>query len=256
MESDAIVKRLEGLESELSALNDTLLTIRYDDYRRTVVAEINEVLAEYNEQLMEPKIGLMDNFMACSRREYCKNSITRVIEEANIAYLKFGTHEAIEVLEALRSHMASENGCHEDCGLYVRRVLEDTATIYQLSDKIRDRLERVALEKVSSGRVPMDMDPEDVSNLISPLSNSHRLAILSKLYDGEMAFSDLSSSTGLKTGHLQFHIKALMEQGYLRKAKKRGSYCISLRGLIAIDALKDLDRKLKDIGTVDEGEDK
>ena len=249
MESEAIVKRLEGLESELSALNDTLLTIRYDDYRNTVVAEINQVFAEHSGTLTESKIGVMDDFMACTSRQYCKNNMSRVVEEANIAYIKFGTKEALEVLNALKVGLSDgSDRCQDpECGRYARRVLEDTEAIYLLSDKIRERLERVALEKVSEGRPPMDMDPEEISNLISPLSNSHRLSILSKMYNGEMAFSDLSDSTGLKTGHLQFHLKALMDQGYLRKAKKRGSYCISLRGLIAIDTLKDLDRKLKDI---------
>jgi len=56
----------------------------------------------------------------------------------------------------------------------------------------------------------------------------------------EMGFTQISKALGLRTGHLQFHLKALKDAGYVRSSRRRRSYMITEKGIAALDGLNKL----------------
>ena len=90
------------------------------------------------------------------------------------------------------------------------------------------------------------LSPELAEHLLSPLANAKRVQILLLLHFESCRLAELSKRLDLKKGHIQFHLKALMQVGYIHFDRKSYLYNITPRGTVALDGLKklvmDLDR--------------
>jgi DNA-binding HxlR family transcriptional regulator len=79
-----------------------------------------------------------------------------------------------------------------------------------------------------------DLPDEKVGEALVPLAHSARISILSALSPGSLAFSDMSQKVGLRTGHLQFHLKTLIKAGLVEKEGRRGHYRMTEKGRKAL----------------------
>jgi DNA-binding transcriptional ArsR family regulator len=70
-----------------------------------------------------------------------------------------------------------------------------------------------------------------VDTVIEPLANSDRLKILTGLCEGKKSYSRLAQITGLRGGHLTFHIRKLSGAGLIAQEDSKGDYVITERGL-------------------------
>jgi DNA-binding transcriptional ArsR family regulator len=70
-----------------------------------------------------------------------------------------------------------------------------------------------------------------VANVLEPLANPARLRILFATSAGKKGFSRLSQLTGLKGGHLIFHLRKLLDAGFIVQEDNKGDYLITQRGL-------------------------
>ena len=74
---------------------------------------------------------------------------------------------------------------------------------------------------------------EKAESLIAPLANARRLEIMGLLSENEKTFSDISRKTGLRTGHLQFHLRILEKGSYIENDKKTKTYRLTEKGRTA-----------------------
>ena len=81
----------------------------------------------------------------------------------------------------------------------------------------------------------LSADLISISHMFAPLSHPARLQILQVLSLRDRAFTDLSRELDLRTGHLQFHMRPLLDEGYVSKLRNRGDYSITPRGRTALD---------------------
>ncbi len=90
-------------------------------------------------------------------------------------------------------------------------------------------------------------EPIDVSylveNVLEPLANTARLKIVLSLCEGEKSFSKLNQLTGLKGGHLIFHLKKLSDAGLIAQEDNKGDYITTQRGIEAAKKISILPRK-------------
>ncbi len=82
--------------------------------------------------------------------------------------------------------------------------------------------------------------PEEVERVIAPLSNSWRLTILRILRQHECTMSEIGKALNMKTGHLQFHMRALKDAGYITSERRRRTYSITEKGEKAMRGLAEL----------------
>ncbi|MCK7510435.1 MAG: winged helix-turn-helix domain-containing protein [Desulfobacterales bacterium] len=77
------------------------------------------------------------------------------------------------------------------------------------------------------------MEPEKLEAMLSPLSNAVRLKILALLYTSSRSFTEIMSELQMQKGHLQFHLRKLVDSGYVNVDRRTHLYSIGEKGLIS-----------------------
>ncbi|TFG02668.1 MAG: ArsR family transcriptional regulator [Promethearchaeota archaeon] len=81
-----------------------------------------------------------------------------------------------------------------------------------------------------------------LNNLLAPLSNVLRLKILKTLNDGAKFYTQMEEQTGIKAGHLSFHVEKLKDAGYVIQQDKK--YMITLKGRKALNLISRMNKEL------------
>ena len=123
-------------------------------------------------------------------------------------------------------------------------------TCYDTYCRERDDLMR-AIGKLSATRQVIRQKKQDLyiadlpdeqvlSTIIDPLSHPARFSILKGLSGGSMSYTELSSLTGYKGGHLLFHVTRLIEAGLIIKSEPTGLYSLTEKGVAVMTLVKNL----------------
>lgn len=230
------------MESNINTLTEKVCRIRMDDFKRAVIGEIVEVLTEEGERLMEKGEATMQSFAICQNRGMCRDSMEDAIRMAIDSFYRVGPDSAIQILDEFREDMISNQGCEsKECQEFAGTVLNDAMAALNIARRLQERMESMGVVSLSPSHGDLG---EGIVDTLSLLANQHRLRILESLYESEKCFSDLSAATGLRTGHLQFHIQALQEKGTVRRTPIRGVYAITVMGMTALEGLREFDARL------------
>jgi len=81
------------------------------------------------------------------------------------------------------------------------------------------------------------LEPEKLEAMLSPLSNAVRLKILALLYTSSRSFTEIMSELQMQKGHLQFHLRKLLDSGYVNVDRRTHLYSLGEKGLMAVDGL-------------------
>jgi DNA-binding transcriptional ArsR family regulator len=87
-----------------------------------------------------------------------------------------------------------------------------------------------------------EANEELINNILTPLSNVIRLEILKHLSKGGKYYSQLEESTGIKAGHLLFHVEKLRDAKFVIQENKK--YLITMKGRRALSLISGLKREL------------
>jgi len=79
-------------------------------------------------------------------------------------------------------------------------------------------------------RGPFFLSPERIVNMLVPLANVQRITVLQCLLRGEKRFGALLRTLKITHSPLRFHLKILIENGYVVQEGERGSYSITPKG--------------------------
>lgn len=233
-----IAGRLERLERSMDILIRAGGGIGREEYKRRVLREVQKVVSEYGRHDVAHRVECMNDILHCSKRRFCTKSIVSKVESAGMAYLQ-DDHE--RTLDILRDLERSIENCSDDCEVdecraYALGLVSEVITVFEVAGRIERGI----------GSLPHEMedvaplDPQEVSRMLTPLSHPTRVSILMKLEQGGMGFTELSRELDLRTGHLQFHLRALENVGYIRQERRGGHYVISLQGMTALSGLREL----------------
>lgn len=84
------------------------------------------------------------------------------------------------------------------------------------------------------------LSPTQVEEVLAPLSNAWRINILLLLSKEAATLAELSKALGLKKGHLQFHLKTLVDPDYAAYDRRTHLYALTPKGKAALDGLASL----------------
>lgn len=241
-EPATLSERLAFLESNFSALSDRFCRIRLDDFKRAVISDIADVLTEEGEKLIHRGATNMEGFAICRSRDGCRHALEDIVRSATDAFYRIGPENALIILHDFRGRLLQNISCESrECQEYVSTVLNEVIVSMHIASRLQERME--SLGAVVSSPKPVELSADIVSTL-SALANPYRLQILETLYESEKSFSDLSQVTGLRTGHLQFHIQSLQDQDTIRKTSIRGVYAITIAGMTILEGLREFDARM------------
>lgn len=241
MRNEELRKQIEALRFEVRAMGDSFMSLRQDDVRSAMVRQIRPVLLEMMDRELDE-----DEFLAMPRSELVvlQRDIIRWLEGALEA---FGRENSTGGMEYLRVHRSRK--VVEDLG--IDRAIDLMASLEaQLTSYFNTYT--TALQVGNAGSAEMTpareatLSPASAEAALGPLSSSIRISILQRLSAEDDGLAALSRHMNMKKGHLQFHLKVLVDAGYIDYDRKSRLYFISGRGRVALDSISRMLEALAD----------
>lgn len=242
---DLLSSSLKDLEENFNAYSEDLLMVRMDDFKRAVIGEVNQALSEHGGELLRAAPQNMEGFAFCVSREMCREQVESKVGDALRIFQTEGAEAAIAKLEEIRSSLeeVSNNCSSRECSDYLLKVLTEVESAFSMASRIQSRMDRLStpLTNIDASNSCYTLEA------LAALSNPHRVNLMNFMKGGVRAFSEMTEHSGLKAGHLQFHLRNLIELGLLDKTDRRGSYTITAEGIAALQALQDFGNRLNTV---------
>ncbi len=157
--------------------------------------------------------------------------------------LKNSIQAVEEAIAAMEDEERKEVGRGSDyCALCCRRFIQfltvnrtmlEELNALQTPATLTDRLERV--QELNLSRLE--------EGVLKSLSHEARLAIILSIFNGGNRFANLIKATGLRGGHLLYHVNNLVENGFIRQYPSK-DYGLTKKGIRTLSLLTQLQREL------------
>jgi DNA-binding transcriptional ArsR family regulator len=223
--SDELREQIEALRAEVRQLNDSFATLREEDVRDVFVQQVRPVLVE--------RIDRTLGWPGSSGNREVRDALVEWVDSTLDAFERGGRAEGLRYLK--RRSARSVTGGRDDAGL--AELSEGIGSQLRSYIDLYGRVLRMPGERpltVSSG---ITLSPEKAEATLGPLSNRIRISILQRLSVEADGLASLSRALGLQKGHIQFHLRSLLDGGYIDYDRKSRLYSLSLRGGRALDWL-------------------
>jgi DNA-binding transcriptional ArsR family regulator len=246
-----LMAKLEEISRSIESFNDSLIKVRYDDYKRALSEQIQSAFGDNSGTLFDSGLERIRRSSRCLNKSSCIKHMSAMRDDTMATFEREDIAGAMMILEEIEGGLVSDGSpCKDDkCSDETIETIHHIKVLFSISDNLMFRnyiQPETGFTKLSSqGRffsehrrsTEQEIPSDEVSKLISPLANSYRIEILKMISKQEMGFTQISKALGLKTGHLQFHLKALKDAGYVRANRKRRSYSITSKGIAAMEGL-------------------
>jgi DNA-binding transcriptional ArsR family regulator len=246
MSSEAEMARsLDQLKEEIGRLSHTVQNVRYEDFKKVVLTQVQYVMTEHYRGYLEANMERIDCLSSCPLRNECRKQLDSIFQGISSCFMRDDFPSAMEELDRAESLIGGLHSpcqsreCHDLQLGMVRDVRSLVSFMQRISERIGGPL------PLGSAPVPEgSMDLGGISRMMAPLAHPARLQVLCALGAQDRTFTDLSRELDMRTGHLQFHLRPLLDEGYVSKQRNRGDYSITPRGRAALDLLSMFSQRL------------
>ena len=242
MNQDEIVRRLEHLRVEMDALGQEMKRSSLEKMRSDMDGLIMDALSENGRDKVEKDMKRIRGESTCVNRDGCLDTVSNVASQAMATYVSGDIDGALTIISSLEDNIkgisspCGDAGCSADC----LRLMDDVRERIALSEKLRmatdDGTDLTAGKKVSA---------QDVYRSLDPLSHPARVEVLMVLATGDHSFTEVGRKVNLRTGHLQYHMKSLLDAGYVSRTASRGPFSLTKKGSIALESAMEMTRRLQ-----------
>lgn len=244
MQGDDIKEQIEALRQEVRGLSTSILNLRQEDMRKVFGDQFKPVLTDrIARHFSSAKKGI--------RKEQEKVSQVKLLELLDRAVSVFQQQGKQKTMKYLDDHEKNVRARSPEPAR-----AEDSFEL-ELISQIRDYLQlwdSIVSHKVPDGSSldPMGtysgnraLSPEAAERLLAPLSNARRVQVMLILSREKSSLAELCKALGLQKGHLQFHLKALLDVDYIAFDRKSHLYSLTSQGTIALQGVTKLVESLQ-----------
>jgi DNA-binding transcriptional ArsR family regulator len=241
MNEEEIVRRLEQIRVEMDALGQEMKRSSSERIRSNMDSVILDALSGSGRNKLEKEVLRIRGMTTCMNRDHCLDTVTKVASEAMASYVVGDIDGALSMISSLESNIkgiaspCGDAGCSDDC----LRLMDDVRERIALSEKIRMAAEGIPKPE------RQQVTAQDVFHSLDPLSHPARVEVLMVLSTGDLSFTEVGRRVHLRTGHLQYHMKSLLDAGYVSRKVSRGPFSLTKQGLIALESAMEMTRRLR-----------
>ncbi len=246
MTEEQMLQEIRSLRSEMDSLEDHMLSIRYEDIRGVFIEQMRSAMGEEGRRSFRNEATLLRSSSACQNKTRCLSSLSRAVELAADKFIAGDAQGAERMIDELERMVSGEGSPCMDgaCSKEAVETLHRVKIILSIYQNLADRLGHRTAEGLPPAPSP-EVTPEHAEEVLAPLANAWRIRVLRVLRSGERSLTDLGRSVSLRTGHLQFHLRALIQAGYVKADRRRHLYSITTRGRTALQGTDDLASRLE-----------
>jgi DNA-binding transcriptional ArsR family regulator len=247
MRNDEIQEQLNSLRMEVRALGDSLTSLRQDELRRIFGEQVRSALLEkIDRRFSEPELNTANALELRAALIGLVNDVIKAFEEE-------GKERALSVLGNLNLDgvRSSSSNAEPDAVARCRtEIVQQVRSYLDTADVVLSPTRSTVRSSIQGGSQTADVPLSSIlaERYLGPLANSKRIDLLMRLSREEESLTELSRALDMKKGHLQFHLDALLDAGYIRYDRKSHLYSITPRGSSALGAVERLVEELQAIG--------
>lgn len=242
---EELLKKLEEMNRKIDFLQDSMIALATavevlagQDEEKGFLAELKAAVKSENSRIrkLSPK--------SCRLRDFCLSRVNKATSKVIRVYAEKGGLEALEEVrkhkEAVEKHLESSVCPDRNCMESIVDTFETLESLIKQSLELAEQRRAI----LKQWRSIEDIDEDTVAKLLSPLSNPIRIRILKNLAKGGKSYAELERAVGIKGGHLQFHLRNLIEAGYITQTVRK-RYVITHSGLRVLNNLAGLNDLLE-----------
>ncbi|HEY3420131.1 MAG TPA: winged helix-turn-helix domain-containing protein [Methanomassiliicoccales archaeon] len=230
MQADDIREQIEALRQEVRGLSNSILNLRQDDMRKVFGDQIRPVLMDRIERHYS-RLTISEIQAATPR-----SSLTELVDQTIATFQQEGRSRALDKVEELEKGLA-----HGD-SRFEAELIAQLREYIQLSETIFNQtVPEVQVERdARNGLGSRSISPDSFERLLAPLSNAKRVQVMMLLSRESNSLAELCKELELQKGHLQFHLKALLDVNYIRFDRKSRLYSMTPRGTMVLERVAKL----------------
>ncbi|OPY32443.1 MAG: hypothetical protein A4E32_01024 [Methanomassiliicoccales archaeon PtaU1.Bin124] len=243
MRSEEIQQQLDSLRDEVRRMSRSLDRVREDDVRWVFGEQIRPIILQNVKRWFEnaEREGTLQGRASAA----LEASMYELVERTLSVYQRFDLVWAEQVLDQGAKEIRDRFRLLE--GSPSERILADLVaqmTEYFSTSSIIDKDLEIGTGKGQNEMIPEPISGSLVESVLSPLASAVRYDIMVTLKVRERGLTDLGRSLDMQKGHLQFHMRSLVNSGYISLDKATRQYSLTKKGELALGALEGLVRQL------------
>jgi DNA-binding HxlR family transcriptional regulator len=245
MEQNDVMEEIRSLRLEMGSLGDHIVRLRYVDLRRAFLDQMRMALGELGREAFRNDARDLGTVSTCQFKGVCLSKLEEAMGMA-FQHLTDGDLEGAEdMMGKMDKCVASGMTCQdESCSRAARKAIDRVSAILWAYQGIMERLGTDAPEGVAGGIALKAVPPQLTEEVLDPLANAWRIRVLTILRRGDHSLSEIGRAVDLRTGHLQFHLRKLIQAGYVEPDRRRRVYHLTERGRTALQWSEDLATQL------------
>ncbi|MBD3254578.1 MAG: ArsR family transcriptional regulator [Candidatus Lokiarchaeota archaeon] len=233
-------KEIKSMNKQLFNLQDLVLKIKFqldltknDENEKKFLIEMTSMVDN------GLRTFLLNRPKDCAVKNWCTSLVEGGVLKIIHKYINKGPISASRLINHyLKLTYNPKNCVNEECLQNASNIFNSLKHLLNLA-RIDEEEKQLSL-KASTKDLFLLKDLKKGSELVSPLSNDKRIKILTELCKGKQFYNQLEECVGIRGGPFYFHLKKLIESGYVKQISEKGPYNITPTGLKAIKLLVEL----------------
>ena len=241
MTSQDMIDEIRSLRSEMGTLGDHMVRLRYADIKSAFLEQIRMAVGEEGRRTFRTNAPALSAASQCEFKSVCLSRLEDAVDVASDLFMRDDVEGARRILDDMENLVSDEcSSCQDaECSRSAKETIRRVKAVLQVYDGLTERFGQASTADLPAPPTE-GVSPEQAESLFDPLANAWRIKVLTALRRGEHSLTELGRAVELRTGHLQFHLRALIGAGYVEQDRRKHVYRITERGSVALRWTEDI----------------
>ena len=228
MKGDDIKEQIEALRQEVLGLSTSILNLRQDDMRMVFGDQSKSAL---NDRIVRHYAHAQMG-RSTERERLSEQKLLGLVDRTVTIFQQHGKQRALNYLDKHRQEWPAHSENEGGADRFESEMTAQLRDYLLLSDTVIHQTapEGSSLDPMGTYLENRTLSPDAAERLLAPMSNAKRVQVMLILSRESSNLAELCRELDLQKGHLQFHIKALLDVEYIRFDRKSRLYSITPRG--------------------------
>jgi DNA-binding HxlR family transcriptional regulator len=246
MTNQDVLSEIRALKSDLNLFSDQMVRLRYEDLKSVFLEQMRMAMGDKGKRSFLDEASILSNSSQCNLKGQCLQKLEETVDSATISFMKDDLVGARNILDEAEVLIKDDISTCQDkgCSKTAEEILHRVQVLLQIYEDLAGRFGPDFVLKKGVDRDTNCYTADEIQSVLNPLANAWRIRVLATLKRGDHSLTELGRALELKTGHLQFHLRALVEAGFVEPDRRRHRYSLTERGAMALSCAEEMVSKL------------
>jgi DNA-binding HxlR family transcriptional regulator len=223
-----------------------MVRLRYGDLKSVFLEQMRVAMGDTGRRSFLDDASILNDSSECNHKGVCIQNLEGAVYSATSAFMKDDLVGARNILDRTEVLIRGDTSPCQDkgCSKTAVETLHRLQVLLQIYEELARRIGPEMELKRAVNKDTHSHTAEEIQTVLDPLANAWRIKVLAALKRGDHSLTELGHALELKTGHLQFHLRALVKAGFIGLDRRRHRYLLTERGALALSCAEEMVSKL------------